>query len=76
MTVAPQSLKDPQVLLLREELKSANVAMDNIATEISKHVTDVELAKANADLPKEMLFDYSTWLSNLIDNGEALSSNF
>ena len=27
MTVAPQSLKDPQILLLRVELKSANVAV-------------------------------------------------
>ena len=27
MTVAPQSLKDPQILLLRAELKSANVAV-------------------------------------------------
>ena len=58
MTEVPKSIKDPQVILLRAELKSANIAVDNIATEIERHVADVELAKASADLPKEMLFDY------------------
>ena len=69
MTEVPKSIKDPQVIRLRAELKSTNIAVNNTATEIEKHVTDVELAKARADLPKEMLFDYSTRLSNLIDDG-------
>ena len=46
MAVAPQSLKDPQILLLRAEVKSANVAVDNIAKEIVNHLKDVEAAKS------------------------------
>ena len=63
MAEMPQSIKDPSVLLLRAEFKAANITVDNIVTEIDKHIADVELAKASNDVPKEMLFDFSTRLS-------------
>ena len=74
MTVSPQSLKDPKVLFLRAVLRSANGTVDSIVTEISKHTSDMELAISDSDLPQDMLFSYSTLLSNLIGRGEAMLS--
>ena len=74
MTVVPQTLRDPRVLFLRAEVRSANVTVDSIVTEISKHTSDMELAISDGDLPQDMLFSYSTLLSNLIGRGEAMLS--
>ena len=57
MAVPPQGLKDPQILLLRAEAKSTNIAVDNVAKEIVGHIIDVEAAKSNSDLPKSMVYD-------------------
>ena len=72
MAAAPQSLKDPQIFLLRAEVKSANVAVDNVPNEIGMHIKDVENAKSNS----EMIFDYSTQLNALINKGEKLLNTF
>ena len=74
MTVVPETLRDPRVLFLRAEVRSANVTVDSIVTEISKHTSDMELAISDGDLPQDMLFSYSTLLSNLIGRGEAMLS--
>ena len=74
MTVVPETLRDPRVLFLSAEVRSANVTVDSIDTEISKHTSDMELAISDGDLPQDMLFSYSTLLSNLIGRGEAMLS--
>ena len=39
-------------------------------------IVDVEAAKNNAELPKSMIYSYSTQLNSLIDKGEKLLDNF
>ena len=76
MTVVPQTLKDSKVLFLRAEVRSVNATVDGIVTEISKHISDMEQAKLDGDLPQDMLFSYSNMLINLIGRGEAMLSKF
>ena len=62
MTVVPQTLKDSKVLFLRAEVSSVNATVDGIVTEISKHISDMEQAKLDGDLPQDILFSYSNML--------------
>ena len=57
-------------------MRSANATVDGIVTEISKDISDMELAISDGDLPQDMLFSYSGLLRNLIGRGEAMLSKF
>ena len=52
MADLPKTIKDPSVLLLRAEFKTANIAVDNAVTEIDKHISDIEQARASNEVPK------------------------
>ena len=67
-----KTIKDPFVLLLRAEFKTANIAVDNAVIELDKHINDVEQARASNEVPKEMLYDFSVRLNTLFDEGDAL----
>ena len=51
----PQSLKDPSILILRAEFNAAHIAVDRSVAEVDKHIKDIEQAKADNTVPKEML---------------------
>ena len=51
MSEMPTNIKDLSILLLRADFKTANIALDNIATEIDKHIADVELARTSDSVP-------------------------
>ena len=72
MAVGPQTLKNHRILFLRAEVRTANADLDGIVIEIGKHISDMEEARLEGDLPQNMLFSYSTILSNLISRGETL----
>ena len=61
-----------RTLFLRAEVRTANANLDSIVIEIGKHISDMEEARLEGDLPQNMLFSYSTILSNLISRGETL----
>ena len=48
----PQSLKDASLLILHAEFKAAHIAVDRSVTEIDKHISDIEQAKAGNTVPK------------------------
>ena len=57
-------------------MRSVNATVDGIVTEITKHISDMEQAKLDGDLPQDMLFSYSNMLSNLIGRGEEMLRKF
>ena len=45
-------------------------------TEIDKHISDIEQARADNTVPKEMLYDFSTRLNTLFNKGDTLLATF
>ena len=76
MADLPKTIKDPSVLLLRAEFKTAHIAVDSALSELDKHITDIEQARASNEVPKEMLYDFSTRLNTLFNKGDALLATF
>ena len=62
MAEVPQSLKDQSILILRAEFNAAHAALDRSVAEVDKHIKDIEQAKTDATVPKQMLHDFSTRL--------------
>ena len=55
-------------------MRTVSDDIGSIVTEIGEHITDIEQARLDDDLPQSMMFSYSTTLRILISKGEALLS--
>ena len=72
MSEVPQSLKDPSILILRADFNVAHAAVDRSVAEVDKHIQNIEQAKNDATVPKQMLHDYSTRLDAALTKGDSL----
>ena len=72
----PVGLKDSQFLKLRAAVKAARKTVDDLILEIGLHIAEVEAAKANPDIPKNMVYDFSRQLKDMFDIGNVLMKNF
>ena len=72
MAEVPQSLKDPSILILRAEFNAAHAAVDRSVAEVDKHIKNIDQAKTDATVPKQMLHDFSTRLDAALTKGDSL----
>ena len=72
MSEVPTSLKDPSILILRADFNVAHAAVDRSVAEVDKHIQNIEQAKNDATVPKQMLHDYSTRLDAALTKGDTL----
>ena len=72
MSEVPQSLKDPSILILRADFNMAHADVDHSVAEVDKHIQNIEQAKNDATVPKQMLHDYSTRLDAALTKGDTL----
>ena len=59
----PLGLKDTQTV-------------DDLILEIGFHIAEVEAAKANPDIPKNMVYDFSRQLKDIFNRGDVLLKDF
>ena len=72
----PLGLKDTQILKLSAAVKAERKTVDDLILEIGLHIAEVEAAKANPDIPKNMVYDFSRQLKDMFDIGNVLMKNF
>ena len=72
----PVSVKDTQILKLRAAVKAARKTVDDHILEVGLHIADLEGAKENPDIPKNMLYAFSRQLKVMIDRGDILLKDF
>ena len=74
--IDPVGLKDSQILKLRASVKTSRKLVDDLILEIADHIQNVEKAKVDPEVPKNMVHDYSKQLKDLFDRGDALLIDF
>ena len=72
----PVGLKDTQILKLSAAVKAERKTVDDLILEIGLHIAEVEAAKANPDIPKNMVYDFSRQLKDMFNRGDVLLKDF